>query len=129
MHVHIFESLQLEGSYIGDLLYSVKMLLRSIREVKNGENPFSSIIRISQLTCKGTVSAKWWRKNFNTIVDKMHSDRIVEVWIGEGLNDNLWDWQVKAKSLYYIETNVYFEGVCVYPVTDNGWWWKTSERE
>lgn len=80
---------------------------RSIREIKNGENSFSSIIRISQLTSKGTVSAKWWIKNLNTIVDKMHSDRIVEVRIGEGLNDNLQDWQVKAKSLCYTETNVY----------------------
>ena len=26
MHIHIFESLQLEGSYVGDLLYTVYII-------------------------------------------------------------------------------------------------------
>ena len=38
------------------------------------------------------------------------------------------DWQVKAKSLSYIETNVYLEGVCICSMIDNADGRKTSKR-
>lgn len=41
------------------------MLLEYIRKIKNGENTFYSINRISELACKKTVSAKWWEQNIN----------------------------------------------------------------
>lgn len=98
------------------------MLWGYIRKVKNGENPFYNIIRISELTCKETVSAKGADKILILAVDKNASNKMVEAWIGERLNDPLRDWQVKMKRWYYIETNVSLERMYVCLMSDNGRW-------
>lgn len=38
------------------------------------------------------------------------------------------DWQVKAKSLDHIKTNLYLEGVCICSMTDNADDRKPSKR-
>lgn len=63
------------------------MLLGYIRKIKNGGNPFYSISRISELTCKETVSTLGGGNKILTLVlGKMHNDNKMEVWIGEILN-------------------------------------------
>lgn len=69
------------------------MLLGCIRKVMNGGNTSYSVSRISELTCKETVSALGGgNKILILVLDKMHNDNKVEVWIGERLNDDLRDW-------------------------------------
>lgn len=68
------------------------MLWGYIRKVKNGENLFYNIIRILELICKEIVLVKGADKILILVVDKNVSNKMVEVWIGERLNDFLRDW-------------------------------------
>ena len=61
------------------------MLLEYIRKIKNGENTFYSINRISELACKKTVSAKWWEQNINISSLQNDNDQMVEVHLRERL--------------------------------------------